>query len=430
MLDVIVIGGGALGHAIAYNLKKAGADFKLIDANYNEVHSRYPVTDLNFPGKTSATFAAGGMLNIFAEVDAVTTFSHPLYIERFETALKAKPYWKELAKELKFHVRYGTYVITGQEATDLDYENHIKIMQALKHYNEPHDYGKPNGYAYDNDAVLFLQEEGWIDPMDYIKALNKTIRADEPKPKGRSPGVTWNKDAVFYNSHAHVTKNGPNDFTVTVWGNDMGSLKLQTRQVVIATGSDDHYIKTLGAKTQKLFHGVGHAWTIHNEHVKIDKVIRSTNRNNACGVTVVPRCSNTYYVGASYEEADEKTIYDALYPSMGNHYYLIKQLCEDINPDFIKSKIWASHTGCRPCTEDGLPLIGPTSVPGLYVATGTRRDGLFMSPMIGEYMTELLAGGPNRFPESWLPEREPYDVLDKQAIADKYQTAFQQTHKF
>jgi len=56
---------------------------------------------------------------------------------------------------------------------------------------------------------------------------------------------------------------------------------------------------------------------------------------------------------------------------------------------------WA---GLRPCTPDGLPVIGrPFGVEPLVLATGHARKGLSLSPVTGRLVAELVAGEPSSF---------------------------------
>ena len=55
-------------------------------------------------------------------------------------------------------------------------------------------------------------------------------------------------------------------------------------------------------------------------------------------------------------------------------------------------EVWA---GLRPCTPDGLPVIGrPTGVEPLVLATGHARKGLSLAPITGRLVAELYAGEP------------------------------------
>ena len=51
---------------------------------------------------------------------------------------------------------------------------------------------------------------------------------------------------------------------------------------------------------------------------------------------------------------------------------------------------WA---GFRPYTDDRLPLLGKTSVDGLYVATGHFRHGILLAPITATLITELILRG-------------------------------------
>ena len=46
----------------------------------------------------------------------------------------------------------------------------------------------------------------------------------------------------------------------------------------------------------------------------------------------------------------------------------------------------------RPATPDNLPLVGPTSVPGLHVATGHGRNGVLLAPLTAEAVVAGLTG--------------------------------------
>ncbi len=63
-----------------------------------------------------------------------------------------------------------------------------------------------------------------------------------------------------------------------------------------------------------------------------------------------------------------------------------------IDGERVELEAWA---GLRPCTPDGLPVIGrPYGVEPLVLATGHARKGLSLSPITGRLVAELLAGEP------------------------------------
>jgi D-amino-acid dehydrogenase len=61
--------------------------------------------------------------------------------------------------------------------------------------------------------------------------------------------------------------------------------------------------------------------------------------------------------------------------------------------------------GARPCTPDGLPVIGRTRSPRVFVAGGHGMWGITLGPATGRLLAGLIASG--RVP----PELEPFDPL-------------------
>jgi glycine oxidase len=47
----------------------------------------------------------------------------------------------------------------------------------------------------------------------------------------------------------------------------------------------------------------------------------------------------------------------------------------------------------RPGTDDNAPLLGPSGLPGLVLATGHHRNGVLLTPVTGDAVAGLLAGG-------------------------------------
>ena len=51
-----------------------------------------------------------------------------------------------------------------------------------------------------------------------------------------------------------------------------------------------------------------------------------------------------------------------------------------------------ARAGVRAATPDGLPLVGPTGRPGIWLAVGARRNGWLLAPLIARIMADMLAG--------------------------------------
>ena len=57
--------------------------------------------------------------------------------------------------------------------------------------------------------------------------------------------------------------------------------------------------------------------------------------------------------------------------------------------------------GARPCTVDGLPLVGPTRSPRVFVAGGHAMSGIFLGPITGKLLAQGLVTG--RTPAELVP---------------------------
>ena len=57
-------------------------------------------------------------------------------------------------------------------------------------------------------------------------------------------------------------------------------------------------------------------------------------------------------------------------------------------------ELWA---GFRPTSRDDAPILGPTAVEGLFVATGHHRNGILLTPLTALAVSEAILSG--RVPE-------------------------------
>ncbi|MFI9402410.1 NAD(P)/FAD-dependent oxidoreductase [Nocardia sp. NPDC052316] len=61
-------------------------------------------------------------------------------------------------------------------------------------------------------------------------------------------------------------------------------------------------------------------------------------------------------------------------------------------PELAETRTRETWSGLRPCTPDGLPLIGRTGLRNLLVAVGYGHIGMGLAPAGGELISQLLAG--------------------------------------
>jgi glycine oxidase len=85
----------------------------------------------------------------------------------------------------------------------------------------------------------------------------------------------------------------------------------------------------------------------------------------------------------------------------------ILAMAQELVPALAGAEIADTWSGLRPDSPDHLPLLGPTDLPGLVIATGHYRNGILLTPitakLIAEWMTEKRASfawddfSPSRF---------------------------------
>ncbi len=68
-------------------------------------------------------------------------------------------------------------------------------------------------------------------------------------------------------------------------------------------------------------------------------------------------------------------------------------------PQIKNVNIIRSYAGLRPWTPDHLSIVSPvSSAPGLYIAAGHEGDGIGLAPITGKVISEMLVGKPTTVP--------------------------------
>jgi glycine oxidase len=104
-------------------------------------------------------------------------------------------------------------------------------------------------------------------------------------------------------------------------------------------------------------------------------------------VYLVPRADGELVIGATSEEAGWDTTVTA-----GGIYQLLRD-AHELVPGLTELPLAECRAGLRPGTPDNAPLLGPSGLPGLHLATGHYRNGVLLAPVTGEALAEALATG-------------------------------------
>ncbi|MFA9401009.1 MAG: glycine oxidase ThiO [Acidobacteriota bacterium] len=103
-------------------------------------------------------------------------------------------------------------------------------------------------------------------------------------------------------------------------------------------------------------------------------------------VYLVPRPDGRLIVGATSEELGfDRTV------TAGGVYELLREAGR-LLPDVVELEFLGARAGLRPGTPDNLPVIGPTAIPGVYLATGHYRNGILLAPFTARAIAAMVTG--------------------------------------
>ena len=84
----------------------------------------------------------------------------------------------------------------------------------------------------------------------------------------------------------------------------------------------------------------------------------------------------------------------------------ILRAAQELVPDLAEASIVETWSGLRPDTPDHLPVLGPTDLEGLTIATGHYRNGILLAPITAKLIREWLTERRTSLPiETFSPLR-------------------------
>ncbi|MGD0882803.1 MAG: glycine oxidase ThiO [Acidimicrobiales bacterium] len=356
--DVVVVGAGIIGLAIAWRAAGAGLSVSLIDPE---------------PGRGS-TWAAAGMVAPVAEAH----FGEEALASLNVAAVRA---WPGFAEELEaasgqpVHFRAdGTLLVAAdpsdQVATDRVLAFHratglaaVRLTARACREAEPLLAPWVNGGAD-------LPDDHQVDNRSATGALVAACR---------SAGVSFEADMV---SRVRIRDR-------RVHGVDLaGGRSLDAGAVVVAAGcrsgdldglpdGDRPPVRPVRGVTVRLHAGPGVP--------RLRRTVRALVHGRTC--YLVPRDDGGLVIGATMDERG----FDLSVPLGG-----VADLIEDarkVVPALDEYSFLETTSGLRPGSPDNGPIVGGTGVDGLLLATGHFRNGILLAPLTADDVVgSLLAG--------------------------------------
>lgn len=395
--DVAIVGGGVIGGAIAFEL--AAAQLRVV------------VLDRQQPGR-EASWAAGGMLSPAPHMPpdiSLVPFgkaSLQLYPELVAAVEEASGKRTGYAREGALEIFPGP---DGEAERDATVAEHRRLGLAAEAVSPAAardleaalaPAGSPGAWS-----ALWLPEEGTVEPRLLTEAvlLAAERRGVEIRSgcrvtslmceSGRCAGAVAGGERI---AAKHV---------VVAAGCFSGEIALDAA----AEASDSNKIAARYAPTRPVR---GQMLALRKPpDLAFRRVLRSRK-----GGYLVPQPGDRILAGSTLEEAGyEKCVTAA---GLGR----ILGVALELVPALADAEIVETWAGLRPGTPDDLPILGPTDVEGLLMATGHYRNGILHAPITAKLIRDWIVRGQVDFgAECFSPlrfsKREPQHEASEAAPA-------------
>jgi glycine oxidase len=377
--DVTVIGGGVVGHGIAWEARRSGRSVVLID---------------EAPG-TGASWAAAGMLAPVSEL-------HYQEEELLELMLDSSARWPAFAAALADGGRDTGYLPTPTLAVGADPADRRALMDLREVQRasglvvEPLTIREARSreplLSPGISCALDIPADHQVDPRRLVESLAAAL-AEHTPGSGTAVAGAWKGYAVREHA-AGLLWDNEGVCGVRLTG---GGTVLAGETVVangLAAGSLDALPEGLRLPLRPVYGDILRLRVPERLRPLLTATVRGMVRG--VPVYVVPRRDGTVVIGATQREDDLSG------PSAGGVYQLLRD-AQSLVPAVAELELLETTARARPGTPDNAPLLGRVpagrapsgagrSVAGLIVATGFFRHGVLLTPAAAAICRELMDG--------------------------------------
>jgi glycine oxidase len=346
-LDVAIAGGGLIGGSIALELALAGL--------------RVGVFEKGRPGE-EASWAGAGILSPAPENPATI----PL-VPLAKASMALYPSFVARVEEISGLDVGFRPVGTLQALFSRDAARELSTLIALQH-----------GLGLRAEAISATDARE-LEPAlsdDFEAAI---LRPDEASVDNRA--LTQAVLEAARKSGAEILSHAP---VTGIWregsrckGLSIGGERVSAKFVVIAAGcfsadigGIEPYAPVRPAKGQMI--------ALRAAGLRIERVLWSEK------IYLVPRNDGRILAGATVEYVG----FDREVTAGGLEKILTSAI--ELAPGLARAKIEEMWAGLRPDSPDHLPILGPTELDGLLIATGHFRSGILLAPVTAQLIRELV----------------------------------------
>jgi glycine oxidase len=350
MFDVAIAGGGLIGTAISLELARLGLRVAVFDAGEPGREASWASAGILSPAPENPSMIAtvplgraslGMYPEFIASVEETSGMNTGFRRKGTVEALFSRHAQKELNTIVALHHGLGlkAEAISAAEARQLEPGLSEEIEAAVL---------RPDEASVDNRLLAAAL-------LEAAKCSNVQIFADSPvqaitREGDRCTGV--------------LLKNGDRvgaEHNIVAAGCFSGLI-----------GGVEPFAPVLPAKGQML--------SLRCDAAKIERVLWSEH------IYLVPRNDGRILAGATVEHVG----FDKEVTAAGMHSNLGGAI--EIVPALAQARVEETWAGLRPDTPDHLPILGPTDVRGLTIATGHFRSGVLLTPITARLIAEHLSG--------------------------------------
>ena len=373
--DLVVVGNGVVGLSTALACRHRDPDLRIL-----------LVGPSDRPG--AATPAAAAMLAATSEIRP-TTFDDPGSAAWLELVLQAVRRWPEWLAEVAEESRIpssllpgiarGIVVVGDEHDPGFDaIEDAARRFESPSHRIAPTDIGLLRSDV--PRRCLMLEQEGGIDPVELLRFLDHGI------------------DAVgIQRLDARVRRAEPGRLVLA------SGTSIRASKILLASGSGCERLLDPGTDLPAALprigfsHGVGLRGRANRVGVAPRHAIRTPNRDDGSNLYLVPHGEDRIYIGATTTLEDRPRLEPRALEIEMIHRTAERLFTTDLTKASLDPVI-----GSRPASEDGRPVIGELG-DGLWIATGTDRDGLSAAPELSRRLADAISGTDDRIPAGFKP---------------------------
>jgi len=361
--DVLIVGGGIISGAVAYELACAGAKVLILERSQ---------------AGREASWAAGGMLAPTSE----TFHDLPLLPFALESMLLYPDFLARVQNDSRIEVDYrteGTLLIAlnAAEAARLEQAARMLASQKLAGQMLSGEEARQLEPALAREvcSALLLPKDHQVDN----RRLTEAVFVAAQKRGARLRERTTVETIVVEHGRAVAVKTAGE--------------RVAAAKILVAAGC---WSATLGPECARL----APTKPIRGQMLALKMAKPCLSRVIRGAVYLVPGKDGRVVVGSTVEDVgfDKSTTPEVL--------SRLRASAEEIVPGLREAEIAESWAGLRPDSPDHLPILGACDIENLFLATGHYRNGILLAPATARAMVELILRGSSSLPiETFSPLR-------------------------